>query len=399
MNSKWSKISLFFLFYVALVGTLMRAISYVRLPFQYDHLVHSHSHVAFQGWIYTLLMLFTTRLFLTKEQIRKGKYSLQFKITVLIIVGVLVSFALQGYALYSIIFSSLFQLLNYWFIFRFFKDSKKKERATPYSISLRFIRTGFWLGLLSTLAPWGIGILAAKGLAGTEAYHSFVYFFLHFQYNGWFLFAVLGLFFKQLEMEQVPFDRKKARYFYLMFTWAVIPAYSLSLLGMSFKGLIMIPAVLSAGIQLLGLVFFWQILRGAGVWFLKKPPLYKLFMFTALASFFIKVALQFMSVFPVFEAYAFGSKNVILAYLHLSLIGVISFMLMALLIQFKWIKTNMFTVVGSIFLFLGFVVSEAILALSGIGVFQLYTSLLIFSAAMALGILILLLSPYKTRES
>lgn len=223
MNSHFSKISLSFFFVIAIIGTTMRAFSFFDIPLEYKHLLHAHSHVAFQGWVYTLVILFTTHLFLTTEQIKKGYYSLQFILTIVIVLGILIAFSLQGYALFSIVFSSLFQLLNYWFNFQFFNDVKKHKPT----LSLRFIKTGFWLGLLSTLAPWGIGILTAKGYVHTEAYSSVLYFFLHFQYKGWFLFVVFGLLFKWLETNQITYNTKKATLFYQLFTWAIIPAYTL----------------------------------------------------------------------------------------------------------------------------------------------------------------------------
>ena len=56
----------------------------------------------------------------------------------------MVTFIFQGYALYSILFSSLFQLLNYWFTYRFFKDVKKSEKAINHKFSLQFIKVGMY---------------------------------------------------------------------------------------------------------------------------------------------------------------------------------------------------------------------------------------------------------------
>ncbi len=388
------KISLFFLLCVALIGTLLRAVAFIKLPFDYQHLVHTHSHVAFQGWIYTLVMLFTTHFFLEPKQINSGRFNLLFKLTVIIIICVLISFTLQGYGLYSIIFSSIFQLLNYWFIFSFFSHCKASEKNKTSQTSLLFVKTGFWLGLLSTLAPWAIGILSAKGLSGTEAYRSAVYFFLHFQYNGWFLFTALGLVFKLWENEQIGFDPILAKRFYWLFTLAAIPAYGLSLLGMSFRNVVMIPAAIAAIMQTAALLIYGQLLQKIiGVWFQEKSIWFKLFMISALVSLFLKVSLQFASIFPAVQHLAFDSKNLILAYLHLSLIGVISFIFMSILIRLKWLSNHMLSRAGYLLLITGFVVSEIILAISGMGWFHLSTTLLAFSALMALGILLLLLSP------
>lgn len=389
MHSKWFKISLLFFFIVALMGTLLRAFPYFNVPVVYKNLVHSHSHVAFQGWIYSLIFLMVTHLFITKEQLKKGRYALQFKLTIFIIVGVMVSFIIQGYALFSIIFSSLFQVMNYWFIYQFFKDTKKLDKTT----SLRFIKTGFWLGLLSTLAPWGIGILAANGMANTEAYHSVIYFFLHFQYNGWFLFVVIGLIFKWLESENISFNLKKTGYFYWALALSVIPTYLLSLLGMSYSSYIHKPAMISAVFQLIALNLLIQVIKSIDhKWLKEQPLLTKAFLHIALGSFALKIILQFISAFPALEIYAFGNRYFILAYLHLCLIGIISFGLITLLFQLKWLSINKTTITGSLCLIIGFVVSEYLLASSGLGWIQNTLPILLFSALMAIGICLLLIN-------
>ena len=257
MKSSWSQVSIIYLFLVASIGTLLRAAGHVPLPLQYEHLVHAHSHVAFQGWVYTLMFLLLTHLYLDQGQIRAGRYPLQFWLTAVVILCVLVSFAMQGYGLFSICFSTLFQLLNYWFIYRFFKDTKHLV-----SLPLRLIRMGLWLGVLSTLMPIGIGILSAKGLNGSEAYQSLVYTFLHLQYNGWFLFVLLGLFFQLLEKNEVHYDQSQGEVFYKLFTAAVLPAIGLSLLGMSFSTYALAfscPAIL---LQLAAVMYFMLSIQG-----------------------------------------------------------------------------------------------------------------------------------------
>jgi len=310
LSEKWSKDSLFFLFSVACIGTLLRFFSYVNIPFEYQHLVHAHSHVAFQGWIYTIMFLLLVNLFIDKNKIQNRNYKRQLIITVFVIVGVLFSFSVQGYGLYSIVFSSLFQVLNYWFIYCFFQDSI----STASSISLRFVKTGLLLGVLSTIAPWGVGVLSAKGLKGTEIFDATIYFFLHFQYNGWFLFVFIGVFFKVLEKHNIVFSSKKATKFYVLFALAVLPAYTLSLLGMSFGRLVFYPALLAGCIQLVGLFYFLQlvkdsILQGG----FDKNKWAKTFLYLSIVCFSVKVILQLMSAIPLFESYAFGSKNLVLA--------------------------------------------------------------------------------------
>lgn len=382
-----------FLFVVAIIGTLLRSPYVAALPLKYTNLVHAHSHTAFQGWIYTIMFLLLTSTFITKEQILKGRYYLQFKLTVLIVLGVLVSFSLQGYGFYSIIFSTLFQVLNYWFIYRFLKDSGQAKPGSANFIALRFIKTGLLLGVLSTIMPFGIGFLSANGQSGTELYHAFVYTFMHLQYNGWFLFVALGLFYEFLEKNNVTFNLIQANLFYWFFTVSIIPAIALSLLGMSFSKYFILPAYFSAILQVLGLFFYLLSLprKTAGLLKLKSGWL-RLYLLVFLLSFFLKNILQSLSVFPAFQLYAFSNKLIILAYLHLTLIGAISFLFLALMIEMKWLLVNLFTKTGSFFLFLGFASTELILTFGGFGLWYNHQILLTGSVSMALGIMLLLVS-------
>lgn len=394
MNKNWNKVSLLFFFLVALIGTTLRGTFLFSTPFQYAHLVHAHSHVAFQGWIYTILFLLLVNLYLSPEQIRKGHYPLQFKLTLPVLVGILIAFTLQGYALYSILFSTIFQLLNYWFIYRFLKDTK---RNSDEGISLRFVKTGLWLGILSTLLPFAIGIASAKGLNGSEIYNSLIYTFLHLQYNGWFLFVAIGLFYKCLENDQVSYDQHQAKRFYLLFTWMVIPAICLSLLGMSYATKIEVPAYVAATLQLLGLVYFYKSISNiAGQWLSQKYSWVQYIVLIFLVCFGLKILLQSLTVFPFLRTFAFQNKPIMLAYLHLSLIGVITMLLLGLLVELRWIVNKFLSKMGLSLLIGGFVLTELLLALSGINVYSNHWLLFLGSGAMALGIFLLLINPVKS---
>ena len=393
MTGEWSKISLVFLFVVALIGTLLRSVAFVTVPLEYVNLVHAHSHVAFQGWVYTCMILLLTTTYLTAEQVRKGRYPLQFVLTVIVVVGILISFALQGYAFYSILFSSFFQVLNYWFIFRFFKDAKKTEFHYNGDSSLRFVKTGLWFGLLSTLLPIGIGVLSAKGQNGSEAYRSLVYTFLHLQYNGWFLFVVLGLFYRFFDRNHWSYSRREVIRFYYLLAIAVIPSISLSLFSMEFSRHIIPLAYASALILLGALIFFirglpknlFASLEKQGFWF-------RVYFYGFIASFLLKMALQVLSVLPPFQSYASYNKFIIIAYLHLSLIGSISFLLLALFLDMKWMPVTRRFKAGSALLFAGFGGIEILLALAGLGFFYDPVLLAVGSGCMAFGILTMILN-------
>lgn len=390
MKKKWYKFSLFFFFLVACIGTLLRSVHFFSLNFPYQNLVHSHSHVAFQGWIYTIIILLLVKTFVSPNRIYKRRYILQYKLSIATVLMILIAFTLQGYGLYSIIFSTIFQLLNYWFIYSFFQDTK--SNIVRKSLALQFIKAGLVFGIISTFIPFGIGFLSAKKMQHTEIYNALVYTFMHLQYNAWFLMVVLGLFYHWLEKNQLLHHKKYAQYFYWIFLVNVIPSTSLSLLNMNLASFIILPIAYGAAIlQLLALCFFYFSLpKSFFIFLVSKNKWFKLFFLVFLVSFFIKMTAQSLAVFPIFTLYAFSNKFVILAYLHLNFIGILSFFFIAYIIDKKWLRLNFWNKVGSIFLLFGFFSTETLLITSSIGWYHSNLLLLWGSFSMALGIALLM---------
>ena len=393
MKKNWHKISLAFFLCIALIGTLLRAMPFIDLPANYIFLLHAHSHLAFQGWIYTMILLLVPTLFLSPDQILKGRYLLQFKLTVPLLIGILVSFSFWGYSILSIILSTLFQILTYWFIFRFFKDG---SRSKSNGISISFIRTGFWFSLLSSIAPYFVGLLSAKKMQDSEFYEAAIYFFLHFQYNGWFIFTVLGIAIKLLETKNIQISSHRMNLFLKLMTVSTVLLYCHSLLGMSFGFSVIIPSLLGASLQLFAAFILAKAIRGLIV---KKSGWVQIVIYLALLGFFLKVILQLFSHIPSFLPVIFENRSLIMAYMHLSLIGIISFSFLAFLLILEWMKEAIVTRVGLFFLLSGYLLSELYLVWFGLGFHFANGSLVIFSLMMALGIFLMLINPNsKTTE-
>lgn len=403
ISSAWSKISLTFFFTIALLGTIMRLYPFTDTIIDYEHLLHAHSHVAFQGWIYTALFLLICKCYLTEDLIKKGKYRLQFYLTLATIIGIMLAFIIEGYAFFSILFSSLFQILNYWLTYRFFKDVKKSHLTKTHQFSLKFIKLGLLLMVLSTFGPWAVGVISAKGLAASEYFNAALYFFLHFQYNGWFAFAILGLFFWLLEHYKIPFNRKQAKLFFVLFSLAVIPTFALSLLGMSFRSSIIIFGYVGGALQLIALFYFMKAISAS--FQLIKNYISKIvlaLLLFVLMVFITRILLQFISLFPFLEDLAFGNRYLIIAYIHLIMLGFMSFFTLAIFFQLSYLKENSTLVkTGVIALLLGFLGSEFILLALGISLplFSNLLFLLIASAVMAIGILLVLVGQWKNKET
>jgi len=94
---------------VAVLGSLMRFKIAFEFPFFVQkNLLHSHSHFALFGWIsFILMILMANNLGDTIFEIVTKKFRIIFIGFLICVYGMLISFALQGYGLFSIFFSTL----------------------------------------------------------------------------------------------------------------------------------------------------------------------------------------------------------------------------------------------------------------------------------------------------
>ncbi len=298
--------------------------------------------------------------------------------------SMLISFPLQGYGVISIVLSSLHTVFVFIFCGWIFKDFKKLEPT----VSIWFAKVSLILFLLSSVGPFTLGSLVANGLSQTKWYYFSVYYYLHFQYNGFFIFGVLSLFFQLLEERGIPFNIQFARKIGLLLLISVFPTYALSTLwaepGLFFNAIGFVGAL----IQLLSLYYFIQTIR-----VLKFSNIHQsagTLLMLAFASFTLKCVLQLISAHPFIAELAFNTRPYVIAYLHLVMIGVVTFFLLAWYLERKIIVLK-FTLAIKLMI-LGFVGSELTLIMGNTA----YTSallvthysilLFIFSLSLALSI-------------
>ncbi|HBL80718.1 MAG TPA: hypothetical protein DDZ79_12765, partial [Aequorivita sp.] len=132
--------ALLYFLLVALMGVLLRFFFVTPISLNYKYILHAHSHTALLGWIYLGLTTLVYKIFLSEAK-KPKLYKRIFLFTNLCILGMLVTFPIQGYALYSIIFSTLFLFASYWFAWFAMK-------YIPHYFKQRFswklIKTALW---------------------------------------------------------------------------------------------------------------------------------------------------------------------------------------------------------------------------------------------------------------
>src|SRR5215470_15643415 len=118
----WVTLTLINLCIVALLGMTLRTKLLFTVRFiDFKNFLSAHSHFAFGGWVtLALMILFITNL-LTSAQQQKRTYQWILWGIELNALGMAVTFPFEGYALLSIIFSTLFIFFTYAFSWIFFR--------------------------------------------------------------------------------------------------------------------------------------------------------------------------------------------------------------------------------------------------------------------------------------
>lgn len=364
ISQRWIRFSLFNLLVVALVGVLMRyKIGFDFNYFDQKFLQHAHAHFAFSGWVTQTIMVLIVH-FLTPFISRSSNklYNILLATNLFVSYGMLFSFAYQGYGTYSLIFSTLSILVNACFTWWCFIDlyQLKNWPGTPWiSASLVF-------NILSSLGTFALAYMMATKNFQQHYYLASVYWYLHFQYNGWFFFACIGLFLNYLKTMYPDFKLSSSVFW--LFSGSCIPAYGLSILWLDIPNWIYAIIAISAITQL----FAWGIMVNK----MRILPYFRfknirrlypfLFCYIALAI-SLKLILQAGSTIPEISKLAFGFRPIVIAYLHLVLLAITSVFIITYSLGINLITNSKITVIGIIAFVLAVLANEVVLAMQGIG--------------------------------
>ena len=367
-----------------------------NLGVPYKHLLHTHSHIALLGWLYNLTLLFIGYQFF-KEDLKT--FNRIFWVSQITFLGMMFSFPFQGYAFWSISFSTLYLFASYWLIFKIYKSSQKLKQQAEYKL----IRAGAVFLFLSSIGPFALGGILATGLHQTIWYNLSVFWFLHFLFNGFFYTVFLALLIKELK-KPIAISAKKIKWVYALTVFSVIPLYAEFALDLVELNWLIIIAFLGAFAQLVsvGLLFKELTLYFKQI----KSFLKKVIFGLSVISLLLKVSFQLLASFPALNALVFNSKpTLIIGYLHLVMLGMFSLFFIWALLQQKIIKANKLFKWGVWVFISGILSSEIVLFTQGLANYfwqynlpNYYVVLYSASALLPLGILGMLVSLFFSRK-
>ena len=261
--------------------------------------------------------------------------------------------------------------------------------------------------VISSFGAFSLAYMMATKNLHQNWYLAAVYFFLHFQYNGWFFFSCIGLLadkFKSSGLNMVLMKKV-----FLLFAAACVPAYFLSALWLPIPIPVYIIVILSAIAQVVGgYILFNQVN--------KQKRLIKLnnatgnwLMWLSGAALAIKLMLQLGSTIPSLSDLAFGFRPIVIGYLHLVLLAVITLFILGFIISQGYLQLNKYVLWGTYIFTAGIILNEMFLMIQGVsalsyeGVPYINELLLAAGIVMFLGLLLLTISAripvHKTTEA
>ena len=362
----WVTLTLINLCIVALLGMTLRTKLLFTVRFiDFKNFLSAHSHFAFGGWVtLALMILFITNL-LTSAQQQKRTYQWILWGIELNALGMAVTFPFEGYALLSIIFSTLFIFFTYAFSWIFFRDLRKTS-VEPLVKSLANAALAFLV--ISSIGPFTLAYILATKTGNAILYRDAIYTYLHFQYNGFFTLSVFALFLNQLLERSDLVSKGKIRSFVVFLCLSVVPALFLSLLWHAYNIYIRGLAIVGCALTIITLAFFSRIAFKKTVYSIYKSSTARTLLALSMISFTIKMLLQVGTIIPSLANAVFGYRPIIIGFLHLVFLGFVTFYILS-----HFIKENVFpfekliSKTAIVFFSLAIVVNETILLVDGIG--------------------------------
>lgn len=375
----WKRIALLFLLVGGCIGLLLRY-SFVHTPFDgfaFRHWLHAHSHIMLLGWLFNAaFILWVEKTF--KSAVPPPFVGL-FGALQVANAGMLATFPVTGYAAGSIAFSTLHILLSFVVIALFIRD----HRGSPAERETLLWAVGFLL--ISAMGPFAVGVLMAKGMRESPLYDLAIYFYLHFQYNGWLTFILLTALY--------PFEKAHAsfaRYNIRLLGISTLLSFSLSALWLGAGRWLMVVGLFSAFLQVFALAGMFRAGSFTLASLLKSGSREtRILTWLVAAAIPAKLLLQVLSAFPAAVSWYYFDRNLPIAYLHLVFLGVITPVILV-----KWTSARSGARLQlAVFLYaVAFVLSECLMVAESVGLKLNGRSIPYFYALLAMASAVLVLS-------
>lgn len=383
----WLRFSVFNFLLVAVLGCIMRYKIAYSLPIvDQKHVQEAHSHFAFYGWITQIIYVLIIRYLhgiLPENKLKK--YNILLVINAIAAFVMIPSFIYNGYFWASIAASTAALLTSFVFFFYLIRDLKgNHDLVKPWFLG------GMFFAVISSIGVFTLSYMMMTENMNQTLYLASTYYYLHFQYNGFFIFSCIG--FLILSLKQIGSEiseQENKLIFWLMFIGGLI-GFGLSVLWMKIPLWILIVILLATIAQTIAAVKLYGVVkRNWPKLVVNFSALQRFVLMYVGFAFFAKIALQLGSNVPALSQFAFGFRNVIIAYLHLILLMCVSIFLLNQILATNVFKITKLVTTGLKLLLLGIFLNEAVLGLMGI--FSIQYVAIPFAAEILLAVSLLMM--------
>lgn len=383
----WLRFSVLNFLLVSVLGVLMRYKIAFSLPIvDQKHVQEAHSHFAFYGWITQIIYVLIIRYLvgiLPERQLKK--YQILLVINAVSAFIMIPSFVYSGYYWLSIAASTAALLTSFVFFFFLVRDLKgKSDLAKPWFIA------GLFFAVISSAGVFMLSYMMMSGNVTQMLYLGSSYYYLHFQYNGFFLFSCIGLLIHSIRKIGAEISPKENNLIFWFMFFGCLVGFGLSVLYMKLPLWIIIAIILASISQTIGAIKIYQMVkRNWGHVVVHFSALQRFVLMYVGFAFFMKTLLQLGSNVPALSQFAFGFRNVVIAYLHLILLMCISVFLINQILATNVFKITKPVTTGLKLLLLGIFLNEAVLGVMGI--FSIKYIAVPFAPEILLGVSLLMM--------
>lgn len=331
----------------------------------YRNLISTHSHFAFGGWVTLVLMVLLIDNFLPAAQQSKKIYAVILWGILLNSYGMLISFPIQGYGLFAIVFSTLFIFFTYAFSWIFITHVWRNQL---FKTSRLLVTCSLLSLVISSIGPFWLANMMATHSGSAVDMRDAVYTYLHFQYNGFFTLSVFALLFHRKIAGVSAAARQKIQQFAIVLCLSIAPSLFLSLLWHYYNFYLRAVAFIGCGLILLTVVLFFRIPHKKESAFNHQHKLPALLLNLSIASFVIKMILQTGTVVPWLGHAVFGYRPIIIGFLHLVFLGLVTFYVLSYFLEKGILSLRSgFTRFAVVYFTAAVIFNETILLVDGVG--------------------------------
>ena len=362
---KYIHMTFLLLLLTAISGVWLRAFGlWPSTTMPYDNVLHAHSHLALIGWLF--IAAFLIFLLFYKEDFQHKIHPKLILMTLIVTsLFMFLAFLYQGYGILSVALSTLHIFVEYWAVVYVWLNIRNRKMP---GVAKLFIIGGLIANVVSSLGPYVLAYLSATQQTHLALFDVAVYFYLHFQYNGWLTLFLIGMFLLFLDKMHITVNNRLIKFSFLIYFIALFPGFLISALWVGLGPILEIVAsVASVGQWVAVILFLVALKNGIKQIYVRLPRLSYYTLMLALFLFILKSTMELGLISPTLADLVNNTRDVIIGYLHLTLLGFLTLFVLFMFQKLGVIQKGRFSIISFIIFTVGFLLNELLLFLNVLG--------------------------------